>query len=172
MHILEKKKGLKSVTYISTFSSVQFSHSVESNSLWPHELQHARSPCISPTPGVYSNSWQSSGWCHVAISSSVIRFSSCPQSLPASGSFPMSQLFTWGGQSTGVLAKTKVYDRGWDGWMASQTRWTLVWVNSGSWWWAGRPGVLRFMGSQRVGLDWANELNWRIISVVNWAMYL
>ena len=83
----------------SLFSSVQFSRSVVSDSLWPHESQHARPPCPSPTPGVYSNSCPSSWWCHPAISSSVVHFSSCPQSLPASGSFPMSQLFTWGGRS-------------------------------------------------------------------------
>ena len=77
---------------------VQFSHSVMSDSLWPHELQHARTPCPSPTPGVHSNSRPSSEWCHPAISSSVVPFSSCPQSLPASGSFPMSQCFAWGVQ--------------------------------------------------------------------------
>ena len=86
------------------FSSVQFSHSVVSDSLWPHESQHARLPCPSPTPGVHSDPRPSSQWCHPAISSSVIPFSSCPQSLPASKSFPMSQLFSWGGQSTGVSA--------------------------------------------------------------------
>ena len=80
-----------------SFSLVQFSRSVMPNSLWPHESQHARPPCPSPTPGVYSNSCPSSQWCHPAISSSVIPFSSCPQSPPASGSFPKSQLFTWGG---------------------------------------------------------------------------
>ena len=86
-----------------TFSSVQFSCSVVSESLRPHELQHARPPCPSPTPRVHSNSCPSSQWCLPAISSSVVPFF-CPQSLPASGSFPMSQLFTWGGQSTGVSA--------------------------------------------------------------------
>ena len=75
-----------------------------SNSLWPHELQHTRPPCPSQTPGVYSNTCPSSRWCYPAISSSVIPFSSCTQSLPALGSFPMSQLFTWGGQSIGVSA--------------------------------------------------------------------
>ena len=84
------------------FSSVQFSHSV--NSLRPHESQHARPPCPSPTPGIHSNSHPSSWWCHPAISSLVIPSSSCPQSLPASESLPMSQLFAWGGQSTGVSA--------------------------------------------------------------------
>ena len=84
------------------FSSVQFSRSVVSDSLWPHELQHAQPPCPSPTPGVHSNLHPSSRWCHPAISSSVVPFSSCPQPLPESDSFPMSQLFAWGGQSTGV----------------------------------------------------------------------
>ena len=86
------------------FSSVQFSCSVMSDSLQPHESQHARPPCPSLTPGVHPDSGPSSQWCHPAISSSVVPFSSCPQSLPASESFPMTQLFTWGGQSTGVLA--------------------------------------------------------------------
>ena len=87
---------------ITQEDSVQFSHSVVSDSLRPHELQHARPPCPSPTPGVHSNPRPSSRWCHPAISSSVIPFSSCPQSLPASESFPMSQLFAWGGQSIHV----------------------------------------------------------------------
>ena len=91
-----------------TVSLVQFSHSVMSNSLQPHESQHARPPCPSPSPGVHPNSCPSSQWWHPAISSSVVPFSSCPQSLPASGSFPVSQLFTWGGQSIGVSASTSV----------------------------------------------------------------
>ena len=85
------------------FSSVQVSHSVVSDSLRPHESQHARPPCPSATPGVHSDSRPLSQWCHPAISSSVVPFSSCPQSLPASESFPMSQLFAWGGQSIGVI---------------------------------------------------------------------
>ena len=85
-------------------SSVQFIRSVVSNALRPHESQHARPPCPSPTPGVHSDSRPLSQWCHPAISSSVLPFSSCPQSLPASDSFPMSQLFAWGGQSIGVSA--------------------------------------------------------------------
>ena len=89
---------------VGWFSSVQFSHSVVSDSLQPHESQHARPSCSSPFPGVHSESRPSSQWCHPAISSSVIPFSSCPKSLPASESFPKSQLFTWGGQSTGVSA--------------------------------------------------------------------
>ena len=93
---------------VPLFSTVQFSHSVVSDSLRPHELQHARSPCLPPTPGAYSNSCPSSQWCCPAISSSVIPFSSCPQSLPASGTFPMSQLFSWGGQSIAVSASASV----------------------------------------------------------------
>ena len=85
---------------IHHFSSVQFSSSVVSDSLRPHELQHTRLPCPSPTPRIYPNPCSSSRGCHPAISSSVVPFSYCPQSLPASGSFPMSQLFAWGGQST------------------------------------------------------------------------
>ena len=84
--------------------SVQFSRSVVSNSLWPHESQHARPPCPSPSPRVHSDSRPSSPWWHPAISSSVIPFSSCPQSLRAWESFPVNQLFTWGGQSTGASA--------------------------------------------------------------------
>ena len=87
---------------------VQFSHSVMSNSLWPHKLQHARPPCPSSISRVHSNSCPSSQWCHPAISSSVIPFSSCPQSLTASGCFPMSQLFPWAGQSIGVSALASV----------------------------------------------------------------
>ena len=83
-----------------------FSRLVVSDSLRPHELQHTRPSCPSPTPGVYSNSCPSSWWCHQNISSCVVPFSSCPQSLPASGSFPMSQLFAWDGQSIGVSAST------------------------------------------------------------------
>ena len=94
-HILEK-------VMISYFSSVQFSHSVVSDSLWPHGLQHARPPYPSPTPGVYSNSCSLSWWCHPTISCLVIPFSSCPQSFPASGSFQKSQLFASGGQNIRV----------------------------------------------------------------------
>ena len=98
--IVKYFKRCKYGDYNYGISSVQFSRSVMSDSLLPHESQHARPPCPSPTPGVYSNSHPSSRWCHPAISSSVIPFS-CPQSVPASGSFPMGQLFSWGGQSIG-----------------------------------------------------------------------
>ena len=104
------------------FCSVQFSCSVVSNSLRPHELQHSRPPCPSPTPGVHSNPRLSNRWCHPAISSSVVPFSSCPQSLPASESFPMSQLFTWGGQNTGVSALALFLPKNTQGW--SPLEWT------------------------------------------------
>ena len=103
--------------------SVQFSCSVVSDSLQPHESQQARPPCPSPTPRVYSNSCPSSRWCHPAISSSVVPFSICPQSLPASGSFPMSQLFTWGGQSPGVSTLASVLPMNTQGWSSEWTGW-------------------------------------------------
>ena len=96
------------ISIIPYFSSVQFSRSVVSDSLRPHELQHPRPPCPSPAPGVYPNSCPSSRWQHPVISSSVVPFSSCPKSLPASESFPKSQLFAWGGQSIGVSASASV----------------------------------------------------------------
>ena len=126
-HIVKNSKALRPGTQ---FSSVQFSCSVVSNSLQPHELQHTRPPCPSPTSRVYPNPCPSSRWCHPAISSSVIPFSSYPQSLPASGSFPMSQLFAWGGQSIGVSALTSVLPMntqdwsplGWKGWISLQPK--------------------------------------------------
>ena len=102
------KKNLKICELQPNRDSVHFSCSVVSDSLRPHELQHSRPPCPSPTPRVYLNSCPSSGWCHPAISSSVIPFSSCPQSLPASGSFQMSQIFVSGAQIIGVSASTSV----------------------------------------------------------------
>ena len=102
--------------------SVQFSCSVMSDSLWPHELQHARPPCPLPTSRVHSNSCPLSRWCHPAISSSVVPFSSCPQSLPASESFLMSQLFVCGGQSTGVSALASFLPMNTQGW--SPLEWT------------------------------------------------
>ena len=101
---------------------VQFSRSVVSDSLRPHESQHARPPCPSPTPGIHSDSHPLSQWCHPAISSSVVPFSSCPQSLPASESFPMSQLFTRSGQSTGVSASASFPPKKSQGWSPSE--WT------------------------------------------------
>ena len=110
--------------------SVQFSCSVMSNSLWPHGLQHARPPCPSPTSRDYSNSCPLSWWCHPTISSSIVPFSSCLQSFTASGSFPMSQLFTSGGQRIGVSALTSVLPMntqdssplGWTGWISLQSK--------------------------------------------------
>ena len=100
-----EKNSNKSLSHQSVS---QFSRSVVSDPLWPHESQHIRPPCPSPTPRVYSNPCPSSQWCRPAISSYVVPFSSCPQSLPASGSFPVSQLFESGGQSTGVSASASV----------------------------------------------------------------
>ena len=109
------------------FSSVQFSHSVVSDSLRPHDLQHTRPPCPSPSPGVHSDSRPSSQWCHPAISSSVVPFFSCPHSLPASELFPMSQLFTWGGQSTGVSALASFLPKKSQDWSPSEwTGWIFL----------------------------------------------
>ena len=112
------------------FSSVRFSRSVVSDSLRPHEWQHTRPPCPSPTPGLHSNSRPPSRWCHPAISSSVVPSSSCPQSLPASESFPMSQLFTSGARSTGVSALASFLPKNtqdwspleWTGWISRQSK--------------------------------------------------
>ena len=111
-------------------SLVQFSHSVVSNSLRPHEPQHSRPPYPSPTASVYPNTCSLSQWCHPTISSSLVHFSSCPQSFPASGYFQMSQLFTSGGQSIGVSASTSVLPKdtqdwsplGWTHWISLQSK--------------------------------------------------
>ena len=110
--------------------SVQFSRSVMSDSLWPHESQHTRAPCPLPSPRVHSDSRPLSRWCHPAISSSVVPFSSCPQSLPASESFSVSQLFSWGGQSIGVSALASFLPKNtqdwspleWIGWISLQSK--------------------------------------------------
>ena len=112
------------------FSSIQFSHWVVSNSLWPHGLQRIRSPCPSPTLRIYSNSCSLSQWCHPTISSSVVPFFTCLQSFPASGSFLMSQFFVSDGQSIGVSASTSVlpmntqdwFPLGWTGWISLQSQ--------------------------------------------------
>ena len=120
------KKG--NVYWELQFSSVQSSHSVVSDSLWPHELQHARPPCASPTSGLYSNSSPLSRWCHATISSSVVPFSSCLQFFQASGSFPVSQLFASGGQSIRASASVlpvNIQDwflLGWTGWISLQSK--------------------------------------------------
>ena len=120
--------SISNVTFF-IFSSVQFSHSVMSDSLWPHELQHARPPCLSPTPGVYPTHVHRVGDA-IQPSHPVVPFSFCPQSFPASESFPMSQLFASGGQSTGVSAWTLVLPiniqdwspLGWTGWITLQSK--------------------------------------------------
>ena len=127
-HIVKSQRNLSEIE--RPFSSVQFSRSVVSDSLRPHELQHTRPPCPSPIPGAHLNSCPSGRWCHPVISSSVVPFSFCPQSLPASGSFPISQLFSWGGQSTGVSALASVLPMktqdwsplGWTGWISLQSK--------------------------------------------------
>ena len=120
------------VTFCSSYfyNSVQFSRSVVSDSLRPHELQHARPPCPSQTPRVHPDPCPLSRWCHPTISSSVIPFSSCPQSFPASGFSQMSQLFAWGGQSIGTSASTSVLPMntqdwsplGWTSWISLQSK--------------------------------------------------
>jgi len=123
------EETVETVSDFILFSSVQFRHSVVSNSLRPHEPQHTRPPCPSPTPGVLPNSCPLCWWCHPAISSSVIPFSSCPQSFPASGSFQMCQFFASGGQSIGVSASASVlpmniqdcFPFGWTGWISLLT---------------------------------------------------
>ena len=130
MSLYVDKDTFKRQTVLFVFSSVQFSHSVVSDSLRPHDSQHVRPPCPSPTPGVHSNSHPSSTWCHPPISSSVVPSSSCPQSLPASESFPMSQRFAWGGQSTGVSALASFLSKNtqgcspseWTGWISLQSK--------------------------------------------------
>ena len=125
--------------------SVQFSRSVVSNSLQPHELQHARPPCPSPTPGVHSVSRPSSRWCHPAVSSSVVPFSSHLQSFPASGSFQMSQFFTSGGQRIGVSASTSVLPKNTQGWSPSE--WT-GWISLQS------KGLSRVFSNTTVQKHW------------------
>ena len=134
------------------FSSVQFSRLVVSRSLQPRGLQHDRTPCPSPTPGVCSE-YSRKDWCW---------------------SWNSNTLATWWEELTHLKRpwcweRLKVGgegdDRGWDGWMASPTQWTWVWIDSGSWWWTGRPGMLQFMGSQRVGHYWATELNWTEVNL-------
>ena len=131
MHVVGEGPGATLCFEAFPFSySVQFSSSVVSNSLRPHESQHARPPSPSPTPGVHSNSHASSRWYHPALSSSVVPFSSCPQFLPESESFPMSQHFAWGGQSIGVSALTSVLPKNtqdwapleWAGWISLQSK--------------------------------------------------
>ena len=146
---------------VSSFLPVQFSHSVVSDSLRPLELQHARPPCPSPTPGVHPNARPPSRWCHPAISSSVVPFSSCPQSLPASESFPMSQLFAWVGQSTRVSALASVLNAqnwsplGWTGWISLQS---ILKVQSGSYIYDFSAGIRKNLHTTQPSCD--EFLNW------------
>ena len=127
---MKVQKSSQEQRYGFQFSSLQPSRSVVSDSLQPHESQHARPPCPSPIPGLHSNSCPLSRWCHPNTSSSVVPFSSCPQSLPASESFPTSQLFTWGGQSTGLSALASLLPKNtqdwspseWTGWISLQSK--------------------------------------------------
>ena len=129
-HIKGQKKIWKQCLPFPPFRSVQIRHSFLSNSLWPHELQHVRPPSPSPTPGVCSNLCPLSQWCYPTILSSVVPFSSCPQSFPVSGSLQMSQLFTSGGQSIGASASESVlpmniqdsFSLGWIGWSSLQSK--------------------------------------------------
>ena len=120
---LKKKKKNQDFLLLGQFNSVHFSHSVVSDSLRPHGLLHARPPCPSPTPGVYSNSCPLSQWCHPTISCSVAPFSSCPQSFPASGSFLVSQLFTSSSRSVGASALAPVLPIGYSGWISFRIDW-------------------------------------------------
>ena len=121
---------VKKYKLLASLSSVQFNHSVMSDSLWLHGLKHARPPCPLSTPRAYSNSCPLSRWYHPTISSSAIPFSSCLQSFPATGSFPMSQFLLSGGQSTGVSASASVLQMniqdwlpwGWTGWISTQSK--------------------------------------------------
>ena len=148
-----------------------FSHSVVSDLLWPHGLQHAKLPCSSQSPRVCSDSCPLNWRCHSALPCFFIVIFLVDYKHIFKEQFvvlwpPHAKSWLigkdsdagrdWGQEEKGTT--------GWDGWMASQTRRTWVWVNSGRWRWTGRPGVLRFMGSQRVGHDWATELNWRFWS--------
>ena len=129
MYRADLKSSIKAKNNWNLYLVSQFSHSVVSNTLRSHEPQHARPPCPSPTPRVHPNSCPLSWWCHPSISSSIVPFSCCPQSFPASWSFPMSQLFTSGGQSIGVSASTSVFPMnthwsplGWTDWISLQSK--------------------------------------------------
>ena len=130
MYRADLKSSIKAKNNWNLYLVSQFSHSVMSNTLRSHEPQHAKPPCPSPSPRVHPNSCPLSPWCHPSISSSIVPFSCCPQSFPASWSFPMSQLFTSGGQSIGVSASTSVFPMntqdwsplGWTDWISLQSK--------------------------------------------------
>ena len=148
---------------IQRASLVQFSRSVVSNSLQPHESQHARPPFPSPTPRVHSDSHPSSQWCQPAISSSVVPSSSCPQSLPASESFPMSQLFAWGGQSIGVSALASFLPKKSQGWFPSEWTGWISLQSKGLWRVFSNTTVQKhqFFGTQLTYEIWVSHQNRR-----------
>ena len=132
-----------------------------SDSLRSHESQHATPSCPSPSPGVHSNSCPSSLWWDF-FGRNDAKAETPVLWPPHVKSWHWKRLWCWEGLGTGGGGD----DSGWDGWMALKTWWTWVWVNSRSWWWTGKPGMLRFMGSQRVGHDWATELNWTDVLIL------
>ena len=156
-----EQSGIPRMWNTYSTSSVQFSRSVVSDSLWPHESQHTRPPCPSPTPGVHSDSGSSSQWCHPAILSSVVSFSSCPQSLPASESLPVSQLFAWGVQSTRVSDSASFPPKKSQGWSPSE--WT-GWISLQS---KGLSGVLSNTTVQKHQFFGAQLLHSPILSSIH-----
>ena len=154
-------------------SSIEFSHSVVSNSLRPHEPQHTRPPCPLPTPGVHPNPCPSSRWCHPTILPSVTPFSSCPQSFPASGSFQMSQLFTSGGQSIGVSASASVLPKNtqdwspieWTGWISLQSKGLSRVFSNTPQFKSINSSVLSFLHSPTLNLYMTT---WKTIALTRW----
>ena len=158
---------------MNQFSSVQFSHSVMSNFLRPHESQHTRPPCPSPTPGVHTNPHTSSLWCHPAISSSVIPFSSCPQSFPVSESFPMSQLFAWGGQSTGVSSFSIIPSKKYPGLISFRMAWLNLLAVKGALksllqHHSSKASILRHSAFFTVQLSHPHKTTGKTITVTRW----
>ena len=146
--------------------SIQFSFSVMSDSWWPHVLQHTRPPCRSPTPGAHSNSCPSSRWCHPINSSFVIPFSFCLQSFPASGSFPMSQLFAWGCQSIGVSALASFLPRNTQGW--SPLEWTVGFPCSPWYSHSSKASILRHSAFFMVKISHPYMSNGKTIALTRW----
>ena len=159
--VVNGERTVSSINDVGKTELDQISRSVVSDSLRPHELQHARPPCASPTPRVHSDSHPSSQWCHPAISSSVVPFSSCPQSLPESEYFPMSQLFAWGGLSTGVSALASFLPKKSQGWSPSE--WT-GWISLKS------KGLSRVFSNTRH--IQSNEIAWVIFHCMNRILFI
>ena len=167
-HMSHSGRDPQEISYPFHFSWVQFSRSVMSDCLQPHESQHARPPCPSPTPRVHPNSCASSQWCHPATSSSIVPFS-CHHSIPASGSFPISQLFAWGGQSTGASASASVLPMntqvrsplGWTEWISLQSKGLLQ--NHSS-----KPSILRHSAFFTVQLSHPYMTTGKTIALTRW----